>query len=429
MKMSIMKTLMKTLSRGFLALAMLLVTVAAAEAQPARVVISVTNADGEPIEGAKVTAENPSIGFEETKETSKRGRLKMAFLDPTVRYQLTITAEGYQGRKTVIKPAIGGTERFEYELQKLGQQAAGPTEGDEAPEVKRSYTPAQIVFNSGVESYQAGDLDAAKSKFLEALDMDPTLVAAHSALATIYLENEQYEEALASAQALAAAEPENPRGFRLIFEAHRGLGNDDAADDALDKLGRLERGTDDALFMFNEGTEALKVGDLETGRERMESALKLKPDLEPAMKALAIAYINLEEYELAAKMAESYLEVQPRDPTILKLRLDAYRALGDEEKIQEAFEAAAAVDPTVLVRAYVTSAQEAFDAGNPAQAIADARSALEIDPDQPRAHFILGLSLVNQEQTEEAKTHLQRFLELAPNDPEAETAKSMLQYL
>ena len=82
------------------------------------------------------------------------------------------------------------------------------------PEVKRSYTPAQLVFNSGVESYQAGDLDTAKSKFLEALDMDPTLVAAHSALATIYIENEQYQEALESAQALAAAEPENPRAYR-----------------------------------------------------------------------------------------------------------------------------------------------------------------------------------------------------------------------
>lgn len=420
---------MKILSRFLLLIAMILVAVAAAEAQPARVVVTVLDADGEPIQGAQVKAENPSIGFEDTKETGKRGRLKMAFMDPTVRYQLTITAEGYQGRKTVIKPAIGGTERFEYQLQKLGQQAAAPADDADAPEVKRSYTPAQIVFNSGVESYQAGDLDTAKSKFLEALDMDPTLVSAHSALATIYLENEQYEEALASAQALAAAEPENPRGFRLVFEAQRGLGNDEAAEDALDKLGRLERGKDDALFLFNEGTEALKVGDLETGRERMESALKLKSDLEPAMKALAITYINLEEYELAAQMAESYLEAQPQDPTILKLRLDAYRALGNEEKMQEAFEAAAAVDPTVLVRAYVASAQAAFDAGNPAQAIADARAALEIDPDQPRAHFILGLSLVNQEQTDEAKVHLERFLELAPNDPEAETARSMLQYL
>jgi Flp pilus assembly protein TadD len=57
---------------------------------------------------------------------------------------------------------------------------------------------------------------------------------------------------------------------------------------------------------------------------------------------------------------------------------------------------------------------------------------LELNPDHPRSHYLLGLILMREggkESSKEAKRHLERFLQLAPNDPDAATAEGILSYL
>ena len=52
---------------------------------------------------------------------------------------------------------------------------------------------------------------------------------------------------------------------------------------------------------------------------------------------------------------------------------------------------------------------------------------LELDPDMARAHYTLGKVYASTD-TAKAKEHLQKFIELAPEDPEVETAKAMISY-
>ena len=54
---------------------------------------------------------------------------------------------------------------------------------------------------------------------------------------------------------------------------------------------------------------------------------------------------------------------------------------------------------------------------------------LEVDPDQSETHYALAMIAVNDGATEEAKLHLERFLALAPDSPEAATARDLLAYL
>jgi Tfp pilus assembly protein PilF len=70
-----------------------------------------------------------------------------------------------------------------------------------------------------------------------------------------------------------------------------------------------------------------------------------------------------------------------------------------------------------------------FNAGNMAGAQQALEQALQADPDLPKAHYTLGLAYANTGDSAKAKEHLQRFLELAPDDPDAATAKEMLDYL
>ena len=72
---------------------------------------------------------------------------------------------------------------------------------------------------------------------------------------------------------------------------------------------------------------------------------------------------------------------------------------------------------------------EAYDANDMVLAKQRFGKALEIDPNYPQAHYYLGLINVGLGASAEAKTHFERFLELAPNDPEADSAREALKYL
>ena len=60
---------------------------------------------------------------------------------------------------------------------------------------------------------------------------------------------------------------------------------------------------------------------------------------------------------------------------------------------------------------------------------------MEIAPAEPKfakAHYVLGLTYAKDEKDEAKKAkarELQTFLQMAPNDPDAGTAKQMLDYL
>ena len=53
---------------------------------------------------------------------------------------------------------------------------------------------------------------------------------------------------------------------------------------------------------------------------------------------------------------------------------------------------------------------------------------LKADPDLARAHYLLGMALYNSGRADEGRPHLERFIELAPEDPDVEIAKGLLSY-
>jgi tetratricopeptide (TPR) repeat protein len=119
----------------------------------------------------------------------------------------------------------------------------------------------------------------------------------------------------------------------------------------------------------------------------------------------------------------------PNDLRALRLRHDAYGRLGDKAKEKEAFEALAKADPKALASALLDSGIAKFNANDSAGAIADLTQVVEIAPESANAHYYLGLCYANTSKPAEAKTHLQRFIELAPDDPNAGAAREMLKYL
>jgi cytochrome c-type biogenesis protein CcmH/NrfG len=71
----------------------------------------------------------------------------------------------------------------------------------------------------------------------------------------------------------------------------------------------------------------------------------------------------------------------------------------------------------------------AYDSDDTANAKVRFGKVLEIDPSHARSHYFLGLILMREGAKAEARSHLERFLELTPSDPDAATARDALKYV
>ncbi len=391
-----------------------------------RITLLVVDKEGNPVPGVKIVctqAELAKIRIEET--TNKKGKAVFSVADATKVYNFHLEYEGIPPMDVEFKPEVRGNVTREITLDK-GQATA---ERDESGETTVYYTPAERVFNTGVEALQAGDMATAKEKFLAALDKDPKMAAAHSAMAGVHLAEENYQAALTSVDQLLELEPENTRGFRMRYEAHKALGNDKEADEALDALSKLGGGGDTVTILYNEGVQAAKIGDLKSARARFEEALALDPNMTHALTGVAFVYMNEKSYAEAAATAEKILTLEPNHEKALAIRYDAYRGLGDKAKTEEALKALAAVNPQALVEQFFNQGVALFNAGDSAAAVEQFEAVLQIDPKNAQAHYRLGVAQVSAGDMAGAKEHLQKFLELAPDDPEAPAAKDMLSYI
>ncbi len=398
-----------------------------AEAQSfGRIKFKVRTPEGENLQGVQIVVTCEAIGnYGKELKTNKKGEAILSVVDGTKMYSVRVDHEGYRPFEAEIKPALRQT--IEREIVLVPPEASAPAAGGGD---KAKLTPAQEAFNEGVKASQEEDFETAKAKFEEALKRDKKLWNAHSALAGLYFEDGDYETAISHANQLLELDPQNARGYRVLYEAHTRLGNKGEAKKALATLSNMDEASDAAAVVYNEGVAAFKVGDNKTAKANFLRALEVKPDLTAAIQALALIYLQDDNGTEAAAMAERLLAIEPGHPKMLRLRWEAYRKAGDAEKEKEAFEELAAADPTVLIKELFETGVKQFEAGDTANAKSNFENVLAIDDGHPRAHYRLALCLIGSGDSAAAKEHFEKFIELAsPDDPELGTAKEMLGFL
>lgn len=393
-----------------------------------RLQATVVDENGDPLQDVAVHVYSEEIAFQKDLTTDKKGRFTLLVVDATRPYVFEFKKDGYRPVREPFKIDAGGVTRHEFTVPSLEAAPMPPSEEEIA--ATRRGNKAVAAFNEGVMAAQQGDVPTAKAKFLEAKEIDPKMPQAYSALAGIYLDEENYEQAVSAAETLLELEPDNVRALQVLYDAHSAMGNEAEAEKALQQLSSMEGGgTDAAVRIFNQGAEAARVGDLDGARGFFEKAAELDPELAPAHAALSRVFLDLGEFEKAAAEAEEALGLDPSLGDLQKVRYEAYRRMGDEAKAKEVFQEMAAADPKGLAQTLFERGREAFNAGNTQQAMVAFEQALQADDSFARAHYMLGLCYTNTGDSAKAKEHLETFIELAPDDPEVETARQMIDYL
>jgi len=412
-----------------LAIALCLVLALAASAHAVgegRIVGTVTNPEGKPLEGIKITLSRPGTNYKQEKVTDKNGRFTVLVLDATQEYVLRMEKEGYDAYEETIKPKPEDTLRLSYTLSEVAPKAAGPSE----EEIKQLDGKNQAIaaFNEGVTTLQANNLPAAEAKFKEATTLDPALAPAFGALAEVCAEQKKHAEALAAADRFLELEPGAVRGLRVRFDTLRAMGDKEKLGPAMEALIAADKSRETAVRIYNLGAETSRAGDRDGAIAYFKRAIEVDPTLDQAYAAMGQVLLVKKSYKEAAQAVEPVLARNPQNLEALTIRYEALKAAGDKAgaaAAQEAMKAAqASMNPDDLFKQGVAL----YNANNMVDAVAAFQMALTVNPKHAKSHYMLGLAYAGTDAAK-AKEHLTKFLELAPDDPDAAQAREMLTYL
>lgn len=182
---------------------------------------------------------------------------------------------------------------------------------------------------------------------------------------------------------------------------------------------------------YKEMDEAKKLydaGDKEGARAKFQEAVAAKPDLLPALAALAELNYGAGNYQAALDTAEKCLEQDDESVECLAVAANSAQRLGDEDAraaYMARYQELNPEDPTILYNAAAEFLNKLDDEG--ARPLLE--RCLEADPGFPQCNFEYGMMLLRSGDMEGARRHLEKYLEVAPDGPDAATAQETIKYL
>ena len=137
-------------------------------------------------------------------------------------------------------------------------------------------------FNDGIRAIQAGDADSALPLFQKAVELDPTLSAAHRTIAAILHGMGKPAEALEPLNKYLEFEELPPEFVGMAFDIFLAAG-DPRVEEAKQRAIEAGMGTEIAAGIFSQGVQAVRDSDDERAVELFTEAASLNPKLYQAL--------------------------------------------------------------------------------------------------------------------------------------------------
>jgi tetratricopeptide (TPR) repeat protein len=192
---------------------------------------------------------------------------------------------------------------------------------------------------------------------------------------------------------------------------------------------QISEAREQAIPVFNEGVTALEIGDKEAALGLFRDAAEIDPDFPEAVSAAAAIALELENFAVAADAGENLVRLQPDNVDAMGTAYFAELMLVDMERFIPSARRLADANPEVVSDEMVQHARVLFENNE----FEGSRSLLEIiierQPELAEAFFQLGLTCNMLGDSACAKDALERTLELAPEGPDAQTARELLEYI
>jgi tetratricopeptide (TPR) repeat protein len=388
-----------------------------------RLIGIVLDPEGNPVEGVKVIATCDEVSsFNETDTTDKKGAFKINFDYLGVVYALAFSKDGYLPFTSDHTLLSEGKSRETYVMHP-GDAEVESVVLDTASE------PAIEAYNAGVAAFNRKDYETAVAKLEEAVGHDPSLFTVWEALGQVKLSTGDYQGAVEAAEKAIELGATGEAVWRLRWQAYKPLGDKEKTLQALKDLEDAGLQAAEAQRLHNEAVALTRANDHEGAYALFEQALELDPNLTSALNGKALSALEIGRYNESLDATEALLELDPDNEQAIRVRYNTALKVGDTDRIMDALVDLAKVEPEIARNSLLAMAFDSYDANDMVESEKRFKKVLQVDPNHPHSHYLLALIYVNEERVEEAKPHLERFIALAPDDPEAPTATELLNYL
>ncbi len=181
---------------------------------------------------------------------------------------------------------------------------------------------------------------------------------------------------------------------------------------------------DPAVTAFNAGASLANEGKDVEAVAKFEEAVAARADLQAGWMALARIQLRLKNYAKAIEAADKAIALDSDTPDMYVVLYDAYLASGNKAKAAE-YKSKVPQDAGSLFN----EAARAINAGKDKEAEPLLKQAVSIDDKLAQAYYELGMLYVRSSKNADARTNLEKYLELEPSGKDASTAKEMLKYV
>ena len=277
-------------------------------ASQARLMGTITDPEGRPIEGATILVTTPSLtSFKLTLKSDKNGKYSSIVNDATIPYHIHIQKEGFAPFDLDKKIAVGDTFLLDTKLL----PGSAPQTGSAAPAAAPSDSnQAILAFNGGVEALNAGDKAAAQTQFLDAVKKNPDLSAGWLALTQLAYEKKDWAKTLEYGKKATDLDPSLSHLYPMLVEAAKQTGDTRAQADWSAKNAEANPEAS-ASALYNAGVAAYNKGKMKEAEASLSKAVEVKPDFANAHFWLGMAAFNQNKKAAAREHLAKYLELDP----------------------------------------------------------------------------------------------------------------------
>jgi tetratricopeptide (TPR) repeat protein len=294
---------------GALVVGAIVFMAAPASAQTGAVKGKVVDAQGNPVENAKITIQSveSSARKHETK-TNKKGEFFQIGLAPG-NYKVSAEKDKlYQSFD--IRVRLGDPIAVNFQLV----AGAGPANTEEAA---KKAAALRASFDEAVALSSAGKNDEAIAKFNEVITAAPTCASCWANIGSIQLKANKYPEAEEAYKKALEVDPNLSAaytGLMNVYNAQRKFDEAEkmAAEAAKRSVDAGGGGNPDALY--NQGVVQWNANKFSEAQQAFEAAVKADPNYAEAHFMLGKVYINLGKLGESATEFETYLKLAPNGP-------------------------------------------------------------------------------------------------------------------
>lgn len=284
---------------GMVALMLALAVPAWAQLGQGRVQGTVTDTQGNPVEGVQVVAHNPEVSPSTLETTSdEKGRWALLGFNQAP-WRFTFTKEGYvQVSVTRNVKMLARNEDVDVVLESADSDVANVRGGANVE-----------AFREGTALFEAEDYAGAIEKWEEFLADNPTVYQVHQNVGTAYRRMGQLDKAEEHYRIVLEQDPDDTRANTALGEV---LIEQGQTQEALPHFERVvEASPDDPAVFYNVGEIYFEAGKSADAVEYYKMAVEVDPEFLPAYQQLGYAYLNTNDTDNAIVAFEKYLELAP----------------------------------------------------------------------------------------------------------------------